>query len=346
MHARSMVCLLTALLACRDHDATPRAMTTSGSGTAASQPPMQSPREAVALACTVEDAAQLAKVPDEQRGAAAMTWLRAHVTNAEILHVLDEAALDTWPSARARLVALAGQHGVTACALASSFKGPAYPVKLPDLAGPSRPWTQEPAVVVTDASIAYAGTPVVELDHGHVAKAALAGSRIPELAEQLAKAKHGERVQIVFDAATPFETAQAVIASLAVGDVAKVSIVCEQNHEAVLLDVDMPMRAIEADFAVVARPSSLQLAKWARGRVGSPVVDASLDGGMGQILRGLIEQAGSGGTESGRAGSGAAGQGRTVVVVADGTLDVGRVVGLIGALGSMSTRVVLSPGHP
>lgn len=334
-----MVCLLAALLACRDHESAPPAAHGNGPGSGSAAP--QSPRDAMELACTVEEAAKLAALQPDQRGPAAMTWLRAHVTNAEILHVLEEVALDTWPSAKARLAALAAQHGVTACALATTFEGPAYPVTLPPLAGPSRPWTEEPAVVVTGASIAYAGTPVVALDHGHIAKSALAGRRISALVERVAASTHGERVQIAADAATPMDTVVAVIASLAgtgaVDGLAKVALVCEQNHEAVLLDVDMPLGAVDAAFAVVARPGTLQLAPWSRGKVGAPIVEASLDGGMGQILRAIVEQAGRGS---------AAEKDRAVLVIADGSLDVGRVVGLLGALRSMSTRVVLSPGHP
>ncbi len=336
MYGRLAISMLAATLACRSSERVPAATQGSGSGSGSAAP--QSPRDAMAIACTVEEAAQLATLPPEQRGAAAMTWLRAHVTSAEILHVLDEAALDTWPSARARLVALAGQHGLTSCALANAAKGPAYPVKLPPLAGPSRPWTEEPAVVVSDASIAYAGTPVVELDHGRIAKTEVAGHRVRKLVAALAAATHGERVQIVADAATPMETLVPVIASLATGDVAKVSIVCEQNHEAVLLDVDMPLGSVAASFALIVRPSTLQLAHWARGKVGAPIAEASLDGGLGQIMRALLEQVAS--------GSAAADRSAPIVLVADGSLDTGHVVGLVGALGSMSTRVVLSPDHP
>jgi hypothetical protein len=323
MRARPWISMLATVLACRDADRGPFVAQGSGSGSAAPQ--------------TARAAMQLACAP----GVSSVAALRPQITNTEIGRALDEIALDTWPSARTRLAALAAQHGVSPCALAEAGSGsaatPALPVTLPALRGPGRPDVAGPLVVVSDSQVTFDGAPVVTLDQGRIAKKDLAIWRVPLLAKRAAGALTGPRVRIAFGETTPVATVLPIIASLAVGPFAEVAIVCEQNGERVLLDVDMALGAIDATYALVAKPGTLQLARWSGGRLAEPEVDTTLDGGMGEIMRALAEQQAKGTPIAG---------GLQVVVIVDPALDVTQLVGLVSGLRTIMTRPVLSPGHP
>ena len=97
----------------------------------------------------------------------------------------------------------------------------------------------------------------------------------------------------------------------------------------------MPLATAAGWVVVTAGTDALTLAPWNRGKPGKPTVTATLDGGLGPIMRGLAEQM-------------AKGMGTTstlpVVLIVDPSHDVNRLVGLLGGLRSLSTHVVLSRG--
>jgi hypothetical protein len=203
---------------------------------------------------------------------------------------------------------------------------------VPEVSGPTEPDTVGPLLVVSPAQISLDGAAIVALANGHVAPAELERRTIKKLA---GKAPANGRMRIAFDRTIPVETATAVIRSFAKGGAAEVAIVCTQNHEQVLVPVDMPLGRTDAWHVVTASKDALTLAPYSGGKPGKPTVTASLAGGLGQILRGLA-------TEQAK-GTGSA-PAIPLILVVDPSHDVNRLVGLMAGLRSMSTRVVLSPG--
>lgn len=324
--------IVVGLVACGTSDRPSAATTGSGSGSGAIAP--QTAKQAMELVCDAEARVGAAASGSADRGQVLIAWMREQVTNPEISRALDELSLDVWPSAKTRLVTLATQHGVTACTLAEPAARPKLPVDVPELAGPADPDSDAPLVVVSPTQISVDGTQIIPLDNGRVVRAdnGQAGKR---LAAALAKTAADVRVRIAFDRTVPVATVTSVIGWVANGDPAKVALLCVQNQEPVLLPVDMARGTASGWVAVTAGTDALTLAPWTRGKPGAPTVTASLDGGLGQIMRGLAERA-------------AKGMGSTsklpVVLIVDPSHDVNRLVGLLGGLRSLSTHVVVSRG--
>jgi len=281
------VSLVVGLAACNSSDR-PSAPA-AGSGSA---PAPQTAKQAMELVCDAAASAGSASSGSAERGPAIIAAMRARVTSPEIVRVLDELALDTWPSARSRLIALATQHGVSPCKLAdSAVAAPtALPVAVPELSGPSEPDAGGPLLVVSPSEISLDGAAIIALDKGHVAAADLDHRTI----KKLAKAPPTGRVRIAFERTIPVETATAVIRSFATNGKAEVALVCTQNHERVVLPVDMPVGTVDASMAITASKDALTLAPWEHGKAGTPTVNATLDGGLGQILRGISDATANG----------------------------------------------------
>ena len=326
------ISIVVGLVACGTSDRPSAATSGSGSGSATAP---QTAKQAMELVCDAEATVGAAASAAPDRGQVLIAWMREHVTNLEIRRALDELSLDVWPSAKTRLVTLATQHGVTACKLAEPAAQPNVPVDVPELAGPAEPDSDAPLVVVSATQISLDGAPVVALEKGRVAAADRGRQAVTKLAAAVTAVPEAVRVRIAFDRSTPVETVIAVIRSVAKGDTAKVALLCVQNHEPVLLPVDMPLGTVDAWVAVTANADALTLAPWNHGKPGTPTVSATLDGGLGQIMRGLAEQMAK--------GTGTASK-LPIVLVVHPSHDVNRLVGLLGGLRSLSTHVVLSRG--
>lgn len=317
------------LVACGTSERPSAATTGSGSGSGATTP--QTAKQAMELVCDAE--ATAAASGSAERGQVLLAWMREQVTNPEIRRVLDELSLDVWPSAKARLVTLASQHGVAACKLAEPAAQPKLPVDVPELAGPAEPDTDAPLIVVSATEIVLDGAQIIRLEKGRVAAADRDRQAVTKLASAVKAVPDAVRIRIAFDRSTPVETVRAVIRSVAKGDTAKVALLCVQNQEPVLLPVDMPLGRAAGSVAVTAGTDSLTLAPWNQGTPGKPTVTATLDGGLGQIMRGLAEQLAKGTTSK-----------LPVVVIVHPSHDVNRLVGLLGGLRSLSTHLVLWGG--
>lgn len=325
--------IVVGLVACGTSDRPSAATTGSGSGSGATVP--QTATQAMELVCNAEATVGAADSPE--RGPVLIAWMRERVTNPEIRRALDELSLDVWPSAKARLVTLATQHGVTACKLADPATRPKLPVDVPELAGPAEPDTDAPLVVVSPTQLSLDGAPIIALDKGRVGPADHERHAAKRLAAALTNVADDVRVRIAFDRTVPVATVTSVIRWVARGDTAKVALSCVQNQEPVLLPVDMPLGPAGAWMAVTAGTDALTLAPWNRGKPGKATVTATLDGGLGQIMRGLAEEMAKGMGSMSKL---------PVVLIVHPSHDVNRLVGLLGGLRSLSTNVVLSRGLP
>lgn len=342
------ISLVLLVMACGSSDKAAAPGQVSGSAA----PMAQTARDAMVLVCDAWERSGAKERPAAEQPHVMTAWMREQVTNADVRRVLDELALDTWPSAKSRLVALATQHGAMPCALGEAVSRPALPVELPALSGPSEPDDPSaPLVVVSRTAITYerqrdasrdddavgaaaavagpagaaptaADRVVASLDNGVLAASGLdKDGTVASLAKRVAAAP-GTRVRLAFDRRTPMTTALAVITSFTAGDRGSVAIVGEQNGESRLLPLDVTAGATGASYAVVGKPQGLTLWTVVRGRLGEQRVTASLDGGVGQIMRELV-------TLAPRAGSASK---IAVAVTLDPALDVDRLVQLVAAL--------------
>jgi hypothetical protein len=287
------------------------------------------------LVCSGFEVSGAAQRPAEQQAQVMSAWMRANVTNPEILRVVDNLALDTWASARERLAALATQHGVEPCALAQSDSQQKLPIELPQLAGPGSPDISGELVVVSPGAITIDGATVVTLDHGRLKPSEVSAHVVRPLAKLIKGVTSATPVRIAFDRTIPVATALPVIATVAAGGEAKVLIVCEQNHGQVLLPVWIALRNVDIKYVVTAGRDTLRLARWENGKPGATMAEAPLDAGVGQMLRAIAVE---------KAHAPPPASPSPVLLVLDPTLDVDRFVALVGALGSLMTSVVLSPG--